>query len=580
MRLTDLVCGVRDITWSPDGTRIAFTTLVDPKQGLQPLAAAVAPDDLYERFNRDVLRVGRVRWKSDGLGYIGDHFRQLALVAYAPDATTMPQPVLLTSGAWDLGAPAWSPDGRMLATTGNLEDGGEWLRRSIIYLVDTEAVAPVAPVELFALEEMRNSDLTWSPDGATIAVCGHNDPTIGHYGNQMLWLIDVASGTGRCVSDHIDRAFGDYSRNGDMRRYGGDDGPRWHPDGTSLLLLNNEAGAVHLCRFSIEDGSLTPLSTGDCCTMAFSTDARQQTVVALVGDSINSGDLFVIDDTASDPRTMHQLTDVNAEVMATVQMDAPIRFRCPSADGAVEIDGWIHAPIDREPGVRYPVILYTGGGPGGMRASVLCHEFHLYAASGYVVINCNTRGNHGYGQAFSTAIRGHWGDLDYEDNIAFLHAVCAEFDFVDAERTIVAGGSYGGYSATWIIERHPEFKAAVVDRSLVNRLTADASDMGFLLSRVEFNKKTMWEDTETYLHRSPIMHITSVKTPTMVVHSALDHRCPIDQGEQLYMSLKRIGVPTELVRFPNESHELSRAGQPWHRVYRLDRYLEWFGRWV
>jgi len=114
---------------------------------------------------------------------------------------------------------------------------------------------------------------------------------------------------------------------------------------------------------------------------------------------------------------------------------------------------------------------------------------------------------------------------------------------------------------------------------LINR-TSFAGDIGFLLDRVEFDRRPLWEARETYIERSPITYVAQCRTPTLVVHSAQDHRCPIDQGEQLYLSLKRLGIPTEFVRFPNESHELSRSGRPWHRVFRLDRYLEWFSRWV
>jgi len=236
-------------------------------------------------------------------------------------------------------------------------------------------------------------------------------------------------------------------------------------------------------------------------------------------------------------------------------------------------------PNADNPLVIPPVILYTGGGPGGMRASVFCLEFQVYAAAGYAVINCNARGNYGYGEPFSMATKGNWGDLDGDDNMAYLRDVRENFP-VDKTRVAVAGGSYGGYMATWLMCRHPEaFNAAVVDRSLMSRFVG-TSDFGYLLEKVEFDGKFAWNDLERYLHRSPITHIGSAKTPTLVVHSALDHRCPVNQGEQLYAALTYMGVPTELVRFPNETHDLSRAGRPWHRVFRMDKYLEWFGKYL
>ena len=409
----------------------------------------------------------------------------------------------------------------------------------------------------------------------TLAVCGHDDPVLGHYGLQKLWLVSVADGSGECVSEHLELSLGDYSRNQDLRRYGGDDGPRWLPDGSGLLLLVNEGGEVHLAEFKLADRSLTRLTEGDRVIYAFSADAGRDTRVVLITTSTHPCDLYEVGEGAS----LRQITEVNAELLAELELCDPIRFRSHSS--GVEVDGWVMPPVGMEPGKRYPVILYTGGGPGGMRASVFVHEWQTYAAQGYAVINCNARGNYGYGQDFSAATRGKWGDLDYEDNIAYLNDALEQFDFLDPERLAVAGGSYGGYMATWIIARHPEFKAAVVDRSLVNRNAFyGTGDIGFLLDRVEFDGKLPWEIPETYLERSPVHYVGSIQTPTLVVHSELDHRCPVGNGEQLYISLKRLGVPTELVRFPNETHELSRNGRPWHRVFRMERYLDWFGRWL
>jgi dipeptidyl aminopeptidase/acylaminoacyl peptidase len=307
-------------------------------------------------------------------------------------------------------------------------------------------------------------------------------------------------------------------------------------------------------------------------------------MVLLIGDDMNPGDLYLLD-RASHERDVHglpllrRLTALNEPLLTKIELELPLRFMANQDD--VEIDTWVMPPVGREAGKRYPVILYTGGGPGGMRASVFCHEFHLYAAHGYAVVHCNTRGNHGYGQEFSVATRGQWGVRDYEDNMAALRQVCQHFDFIDPDRMAVAGGSYGGYMATWIIARHPEFKAAVVDRCLYDRYSFNGtSDIGFLLDRVEFDRRYPWEAAEMYLERSPMSYIGGVQTPTLVVHSEQDHRCPVEQGEQLFSALKRLGVPTKLIRFPGESHELSRSGRPWSRLFRLDAYLDWFAQWL
>jgi dipeptidyl aminopeptidase/acylaminoacyl peptidase len=573
--LTDLAGGVMNPSWSPNSKELVFLTLVNPERGLEAVAST-SDENLYEYFNRDVLVVNRVNWKSDSLGLLGNYFSHIAKVAFNATSKTMPKPVLLTEGRSDFAAPRFSPDGKQLAVVGNIHPDADRQRKKFIYVLDAKAKKPTKLKKLFELAEMRSNDLAWSPDGKKIAVCGHNEAAKGHYGLQELWIVSVPSGKAECVTKHLDVSLGDYSRNQDMRRYGGDDGPRWSADSKSLLVLVNEAGTVHLASFSLQTKELERLTSGDKVIFAFSPDAKHERTVVLITDNTNPCDLFMLEHQS---KSLRQLTNVNEDLLNEIELTAPEKFQSHSS--GVEVDGWVYPPLGLKPNKKSPVILYTGGGPGGMRASVFCFEWQLYAALGYTVINCNARGNYGYGEAFSLATRGKWGDLDYEDNMAFLHDALEHYNYMDAKRLAVAGGSYGGYMATWIISRHQNFNAAVVDRCLYNRYSFNGTgDIGHLLDQIEFDKKLPWEATEQYLERSPAHYIQGAKTPTLVVHSEQDHRCPIDQGEQLYMSLKHLGVPTELVRFPNETHELSRSGRPWHRIFRLDRYQNWFERYL
>ncbi len=584
--LTSLKHGAQEPVWSPDGTRLACTTRVDPRRGLE-LTGDGTDDDPYARYNRDVQVVRRLRWKLDGVGFFGDTWSQIVFMSFDPDrASGAPPPAadLRTMGEFDHTGPMWSPDGSRLAATGNLQYDADGSRRAYVYLIDVAGSHPAQPVELFGLQEMRSRDLSWSHDGDLLAVCGHDVPRIGHYGNQRLWIVSTRDGSARCVTSHLDLTFGDYSRNMDMRGYGGDDRPRWLPGGGGLLILANERGGVHLCEFSLESGQLTRLTSGNQVVSAFSVDRACQMIVMLIEHDLDPGNLYVIErESGPAPRgsvgARQRLTGVNDDLLAEVELSVPERF--PFASGGMTVDGWIVPPLRREPGVKYPAILYTGGGPGGMRACVFVHEFQVYAANGYAVVHCNARGNQGYGEAFSTATRGHWGDLDYEDNLACIRTACERFPYLDRDRLAVAGGSYGGYMVLWIVSHTQEFKAAVADRSLFNRYSmTGTSDIGFLLDTVEFDARRPWEARQAYLERSPFHYVADIRAPTLVVHSDADLRCPVEQGEQLFTALKRLGVATEFVRFPGESHDLSRSGGPWHRVFRLDRYLDWFRRWL
>lgn len=573
--LSNLAGGVMNHSWSPDGKELVFLTLVNPERGLEIVSNAKESDP-FGKFNRDVLVVTRVNWKSDSLGLLGNYFSHVAKVSFGAASKAMPEPVLLTEGRSDFAAPRCSPDGKHLAVVGNIHTDADRQRRKFIYLLDAKANKPGKLKKLFELAEMRSNDLAWSPDSKKIAVCGHNEAVKGHYGLQKLWIVSVPGGKAECVTQHLDVSLGDYSRNQDMRRYGGDDGPRWSADGKSLLVLLNETGTVHLASFSLQTKELNPLTRGDKVIFAFSSESRQERSVVLITDSTNPCDLFVLEHAS---KSLRQLTKVNENVLHNVELSTPEKFQ--SYSSGVEVDGWVYPPLGLKVYEKSPVILYTGGGPGGMRASVFCFEWQLYASLGYTVINCNARGNYGYGEAYSMATLGKWGDLDYEDNMAFLNDAIKRYHYMDSNRLAVAGGSYGGFMATWIISRHQNFNAAVVDRCLYNRYSFNGTgDIGHLLDQIEFAGKLPWEATEQYLERSPAHYIQGAKTPTLVVHSEQDHRCPVDQGEQLYMSLRHLGVPTELVRFPNETHELSRSGRPWHRIFRLDRYMDWFERYL
>ena len=180
--------------------------------------------------------------------------------------------------------------------------------------------------------------------------------------------------------------------------------------------------------------------------------------------------------------------------------------------------------------------------------------------------------------AFSAAVRGIWGEGDYRDNLKALETAQRKFQFVDPERSGVFGGSYGGYMTNWMIARHPEFKAAVSINCVFNRLSHfGTGDMTALLNRVEFDRRPPWEDVESYWHRSPMKYVANIEVPTLVIHAGEDHRCPVEQGEQLYFALRYRGVPTEFIRIGHDSHGIRK---PWHRVYRLDVMLEWFDRWM
>ena len=565
--------GVSDPSWSPDGRHLAFTTYVDPEKGLC-FDDEVAPEtSAYARFNADVLRVKRLQWKADGVGFLGDYFQHVAVVAFDPDSEGFASPRLVARGTFDLMSPTWAPDGTALAVVGNMTSENEKERRAFVYLLSPDD--EFEPLELFGLEEMRSSALAFSPDGRKLVLSGHDDPQLGHYGNQQLWGVSIENRRGTCLTRNIDLTFGNYSRDGDIRGYGGEDKPVWLPGSAELLVLANEKESTSLYLFSVIERKLTRILDSGGAVLAFTTDAARQRAVLLYADESEPGDLYLLDLTEADPKK-ERLTTLNQELLDTNESADVLPFEFQSE--GIPMQGWVVRPPNASGAGKVPLLLFNGGGPGGMRTGLFSFQSQLLAAHGYAVLHANVRGNQGRGESFSSAIRGRWGEADYRDNMNALTEALARFDFLDRERLGVFGGSYGGYMTNWMISRHPEFKAAVSINCVFNRLSHfGTGDMTALLNHVEFDRQSPWDANDIYWEYSPMRYVDRIRTPTLVIHAEDDHRCPVEQGEQLYFALKYLGVPSELVRIGNDSHGI-RA--PWHRVLRYDVMLEWFSRWL
>ncbi|MGB6420508.1 MAG: prolyl oligopeptidase family serine peptidase, partial [Anaerolineales bacterium] len=177
------------------------------------------------------------------------------------------------------------------------------------------------------------------------------------------------------------------------------------------------------------------------------------------------------------------------------------------------------------------------------------------------------------------AIWGAWGGADYEDLMAWTNFI-SRLPYIDSQRMGVTGGSYGGYMTLWIIGHTERFKAAVAQRSVSNIISMwGSSDYNWVFQQ-ELEAGAPFEDLQKYWDMSPMKYMGSVKTPTLVIHSENDLRCPIEQGEQAFVALQRMGVDSEMVRFPDEFHGLSRSGRTDRRVVRLNHILRWFDKYL
>jgi dipeptidyl aminopeptidase/acylaminoacyl peptidase len=271
-----------------------------------------------------------------------------------------------------------------------------------------------------------------------------------------------------------------------------------------------------------------------------------------------------------------QVTHANDAYLKEVRLAEAIELDVTAADGT-PIQTWLLPPHDYDPEApaKYPLILQIHGGPHAMYSYAMFHEMQLMAAKNYGVVFCNPRGSCGYGQEFTMCTRGTWGESDMPDVMTALDAALAQ-PWVDPDRIGVTGGSYGGYLTNWIIGHTDRFKAAVTQRCVSSFLSFfGTSDIGFDFGTYE-PAGTPWADTEKLLKYSPISYVDKIDTPLLIIHSEQDLRCPIEQAEQMFVSLRYLGKEVSFVRIPNEGHELSRSGTPSRRLARLQHMLGWF----
>jgi dipeptidyl aminopeptidase/acylaminoacyl peptidase len=242
----------------------------------------------------------------------------------------------------------------------------------------------------------------------------------------------------------------------------------------------------------------------------------------------------------------------------------------------MKIDGWLLKPPGFREGRQHPLVLQVHGGPHGQYGWAFFHEFQVLAAAGYLVFYLNPRGSDGYGEDFKRAVVRDWGGKDFEDLMSALDQLIQR-GFVDAERMGIAGGSYGGFMANWAIGQTDRFAAAIAMRSISNLVSDYAQHDIVLWAEMEMGPPP-WPDAEELWKRSPIRYVERITTPLLLTHGEMDLRCPISQAEEMFGAMRLLGKEVEFIRFPGESHDISRNGRPDRRVERLHRITGWFDK--
>jgi dipeptidyl aminopeptidase/acylaminoacyl peptidase len=543
-KITDQKESVEAIVWSPDATRIAYTARVR--------------DESYEEEDdrkRKPRRFTRVFHKLDSVGWTGDRRKQLHVVDVASGEETQ-----VTRGDFENDSPTWSADGKTIVFDGLRDD--DWDTKLLNRLYTVPADGSGEPRALTG-DDGSYSAPSFSPDGTRIAY--HFGPEDGTYPHHTQVGVMNADGSGATIlTQSLDRQCAPYP---DSRE------PVWDRD--RLVFTIEDGGNVHAYAVAA-DGSTAPEQIVGGELVVGGIDVRDGRIVHTAGTHTTMRELFVDGE---------QRTNVGKEFTAGRELLEPERFSAVSQDG-YEVDAWVVRPPDFDASTKYPAILTIHGGPFTQYGTSFFDEFQVMASGGYVVLFSNPRGGSGYSEEHGRAIRGPlncagpgWGTCDYEDLMAVVDTAIEKFDFIDSERLGVIGGSYGGFMTSWIIGHTNRFKAAISERAVNNLVSMFGSSDLFWVFERQFGGP-LWEDVGAYLEKSPSTYAQQIETPVLVLHSEQDLRCNIEQGEHLFTLLRLLGKEVEMLRFPAESHELTRAGSPLHRATRFEAVLDWFDRYL
>lgn len=599
-KITDLPKGAGSPVWSPDSKMIAFISTTNPddlaKQRKEEKTkapgkderktdsdqkpgedAAQAKDGISKEpeHESDVRVITRAVYRLNGAGYIDTTHPQHIWVISAPQSSDETiKPKQLTSGSFNEGNIMWSKDSSQIYfTTTRVAEPYYELPHSDVYSV---RIAGGEPVKVLALNVgVRETSL--SPDGKRMAFCASVNEPVHSYTEPDLWVVDLTSGAkphNLTTNYDFDMCTGILGDQGTPRA-GGSDQVVWAADGNSLITLTAREGKANLVRVNIADGKVTEITHGNQAVEHYRAAANTGKFVVMISTPMNIGDLFLVDSAGSQPL---QLTHINEKLFSQLNLTPPEEIWYTSFDGK-KIEAWIQKPPDFDASKKYPLILNIHGGPHAAYGYVFDHEFQWMAAKGYVVLYPNPRGSTSYGQEFGNIIQYHYPGDDYRDLMLGVDEVVKK-GYIDPKKLGVTGGSGGGLLTNWVVGHTDRFAAAVSQRDIAS-WAAWWYSADFTLFEPSWFKAPPFQDPQDYVARSPITYIQNVKTPLMLVLGEADYRTPPGAGgEEMFRALKFLKRPVVMVRFPGESHELSRSGQPWHRIERLEHIVGWFDKYL
>ncbi|WP_415803600.1 S9 family peptidase [Marinicrinis lubricantis] len=549
---------IKGFVWSPDGSKIAFVSRVND-------------------VNNVAYKVKRIRFKLDGEGMTNGYTHIFLLDVESGNVAQ------LTTRETDHGNPVFSADATRLYYSSDYPEGSDLDKQPLIY----EHKLKTGEEKVLHPELKFISSLFPLPDGSVIGTGKRDISSSTEY--DKWFHVDGVTSITTWLNGQPDVHIGTHVI-GDSKRTGFSSVAAATEDRSRYVYAATYEGkqSLYVLELHSATGAARDSDNLDAKVMKLPIEHNvisfdvvkcdgQQCIVVFVGDTMDKpGELYRAVWTYGEEIQVDQLTDHHAEFLKHLP-PVDIQSYIYEAEDGLRVEGWSMQPSrDRSAKDRRGTMLWIHGGPHLSYGHAFHYDFWYWVSLGYRVVFCNPRGSSGYGQSFAREIIGQWGGKDVTDVLGFLEMVLEKEGRDEEEPLYLLGGSYGGYLVNWIVGHDHRFKAAVTERSICNLYSkVGNSDIGFQNNPHQLGGKDLWTDEEHIMERSPIRYAPKVQTPVLIIHAEQDHRCPIEQAEQWFTALWRLGKDVEFIRFPGASHALATAGRPQQRIARLNGIREW-----
>ncbi len=538
-KISNFAGDVADFVWSPDSQRLAV------------IAEEPAAETSFNGKTPPPIVIDLFHFQEDGVGFIDKSREHL----YVFDLATRKADIL-TPGQFNESLPAWSPDSKNIAFVSKRGEKSDRNNNWDLYTIAAQSGAKARQLTTFEGPDSNpdwGSRPAWSPDGKSIAYLQGGSPKLIEYAVYHLAVISAEGGTPRLLTSTLDRNVVK---------------PRFTTDGKSILFLIEDDGNVHLAKIPVAGGKIERLLAGRRNISNFDL-GRGDKIALLSSTPQEPNEVF-----AFNGKDLRPLSHQNDKLLTQLNLATTDEISFKSKDGT-EVHGFLVKPPNFQPGKKYPTLLMLHGGPVGQFTNQFMFNWQLFATRGYVVVAVNPRGSSGRGEAFSKAIYADWGNKDAQDIIAAADYAIAT-GIADASRLGIGGWSYGGMLTNYTIAQDTRFKAAVSGASASNILATYGTDE--YIYDYEQELGVPWKNLDTWLRISfPFLHADRIVTPTLFMGGDKDVSVPLHNSEQMYQALKSLGIDTQLVVYPGQSHGISK---PSYQRDVLERHLAWYDKYL